>query len=130
MAFLDLAGGVQTPGPSLGDYAQDRALAAYVIQLVSLFSGIGPRDIGAADRRDAKAAQARQIAMYLTHTGCSWPLARVGIAFGRDRSTASHACHRVEDWRDDPTFDALMETCEECIRTAPRAGNVVLPGVR
>ena len=64
-------------------------------------------------------AFARQVAMYLAHVTFELNLARVGFAFGRDRSTASHACQIVEDRRDDPAFDAWLDGLEDCLRTAP-----------
>jgi chromosomal replication initiation ATPase DnaA len=66
-----------------------------------------------------EAALARQIAMYLAHTVFSWSMSRVGAAFDRDRTTASHACHRVEDLRDDAQFDSLLLKLESCARAAP-----------
>lgn len=63
-------------------------------------------DLTANTRRSPQAAQARQVAMYLAHVAFGIPLAAVGACFGRDRTTVSHACHRIEDRRDDPDFDA------------------------
>jgi len=51
--------------------------------------------------------------MYLTHVVFEMSLARVADAFGRDRTTAAHACHLIEDGRDDPAFDALMDRITE-----------------
>lgn len=44
-------------------------------------------------------------------------LSRVAIAFERDRSTVAHACHRIEEQRDDPSFDAWVEALEEGLAT-------------
>ena len=55
--------------------------------------------------------------MYLAHVGFGMSLARVASAFGRDRSTVAHACRQVEDKRDDPAFDAWMETLEQGLVT-------------
>ncbi len=98
----------------------DRALAAFITQLVALATGVGAREIAAGTRCAAEVSRARQVAMYLAYTVCSWPLARVGAAFGRDRSTAAHACQRVEDLREDAAFDRLVGQCETCVMTAPR----------
>lgn len=73
-------------------------------------------------RGDAQAAFARQIAMYLAHTAFEMSIARVAVAFGRDRSTVAYACHRIEDRRDDPGFDAAMEALEVAVRAAPGPG--------
>jgi chromosomal replication initiation ATPase DnaA len=101
------------------DPRRDRAAAAFVTSMVSMATGVPPREIAAPTRARAKAARARQMAMYLAHVGYAWPMARVAAAFGRDRTTASHACHRIEDLRDDPAFDAQLCTMEECLRQAP-----------
>lgn len=45
--------------------------------------------------------QARQVAMYLAHVVFGLSFNRVGICFGRDRTTVRHACRLVEDGRDD-----------------------------
>jgi hypothetical protein len=37
----------------------------------------------------------------------------VAEAFGRDRSTAVHACRLIEDRRDDPSFDAVFDALED-----------------
>ena len=97
----------------------DRACAGFITYLVSVATGIEADQIQAPTRQSAGAARARQIAMYLAQVGLCWPMERVGAAFGRDRSTASHACHRVEDLRDQPAFDAALETLEACIRAVP-----------
>jgi chromosomal replication initiation ATPase DnaA len=60
-------------------------------------------------RGGAKAAFARQVAMYLTHVAFGMSLQRVGTAFARDRSTVAYACHQMEDRRDDNAFDNLMD---------------------
>lgn len=66
-------------------------------------------------RGRAEVAQARQVAMYLAHVVLGLSLTDVGRRFGRDRTTAAHACRLVEDWRDDPAFDALASTLEEAV---------------
>lgn len=105
--------------PTLPDPRRDRAAASFVTSMVAMTTGIPAREINAPTRARAKAARARQMAMYLAHVGYAWPMARVAAAFGRDRTTASHACHRIEDLRDDPTFDAQITAMETCLRQAP-----------
>ncbi len=106
------------PLPCPSDQA-DRIRAGFVTYLVSFATGVDVARIHAPTRQTAQVARARQIAMYLTHVGFSWPMGRVGAAFGRDRTTASYACHRVEDWRDQPGFDAVIDSLEACVRAAP-----------
>jgi hypothetical protein len=50
----------------------------------------------------------------------------VGQAFGRDRTTAGHACAVVEGLRDDKLFDARLEDLEACLRAAPPSGGLPL----
>ena len=77
-------------------------------------------------RGSADAAFARQMAMYLCHVGFGMSLARVALAFGRDRSTVGHACHLVEDRRDEPAFDQLLCALEQAVRGAPAPGSARL----
>jgi hypothetical protein len=54
-------------------------------------------------------AFARQVAMYLAHVSCGMTLTEVGAMFGRDRTTVSYGCLKVEYRRDDPVFDRTMD---------------------
>jgi chromosomal replication initiation ATPase DnaA len=98
--------------------AQDARYAAFIIQFVAFYTGVGAGEIASPARHCADAARARQIAMYLAHTGFAWPLARVAAAFGRDRSTASYACKRVEDLRENPRFDSKLAWLERWLHGA------------
>ncbi len=60
----------------------------------------------------ADTARARQLAMYLSHVVLGQSLTAVGNAFGRDRTTVSHACALIEDMRDDPAFDQEVSRLE------------------
>ncbi len=75
-------------------------------------------ELRATGRGDARTAFARQVAMYLAHITYGLSLAEVARAFGRDPSTASHACHRVEDLRDDPDLDHRLDRLEILLREA------------
>jgi chromosomal replication initiation ATPase DnaA len=101
------------------DPQKDRLAAGLVTSLVALSTGVPPREIAARTRARAEAARARQVAMYLTHTSFSWTITRTAAAFGRDRTTASHACSRVEDLREDAEFDARLTAMEACLRHVP-----------
>ncbi len=104
---------------STGDPKRDRLRAAFVTHLVAMTMGVSAREIAGPTRNSAKAAQGRQLAMYLSHVYFNWPLMRVGAAFDRDRSTAAYACQRVEDLRDDPAFDDALSALEACMRAVP-----------
>ena len=52
---------------------------------------------------------------------------RVGHAFGVNRQTAARACRRIEDARDEPNLDALLDQMEDAIRAicdAPPTSNL------
>lgn len=75
-------------------------------------------ELRATTRRCARAAFARQVAMYLAHVVYGLSLTEVAAAFGRDRTTASHACHLIEDLRDNILFDRHMGRLENVLREA------------
>lgn len=59
--------------------------------------------------------QTNQIAMYICVVVLSFKMPDVGMAFGRNRSTVRHACMRVEDQRDHPQFDQMVERIEKLV---------------
>ncbi len=74
--------------------------------------------------RCADVASARQIAMYLCHTIFSVALTEIGQHFKRDRTTVAHACHVVEDRRDEDVFDLTVNQLEELLNSARFAAGV------
>lgn len=50
--------------------------------------------------------------MYLAHVSFGATFSAVGRAFGRDRTTAAHAARVIEERRDDPRIDALLDRLE------------------
>ncbi|WP_417468867.1 helix-turn-helix domain-containing protein [Maricaulis sp.] len=100
----------------------DVARARLAQSAVAYAFGVPPDELEAPTRRSREAAFARQAAMYLAHIAFELSLSRVAQAFGRDRSTAAHACHRIEDRRDDRGFDQSMDALEACLRSAPQPG--------
>ena len=70
---------------------------------------------GRIERGCAEASFARQVAMYLAHTRLGLPYAATGRLFGRDRTTARHACRQVEDRREDPRVDSLLDCLERAL---------------
>ena len=69
-------------------------------------------ELTAQSRRAPYVAFARQSAMYLAHVSFGLSYSEVGRAFGRDRTTAAHACRLIEDRRDDPAIDAVLGSLE------------------
>ncbi|GGB68972.1 helix-turn-helix domain-containing protein [Glycocaulis alkaliphilus] len=97
----------------------DRARAQLARQAAAFSLGVPVEAVQATGRGTAEAAQARQVAMYLAHVAFEMSLARVALAFGRDRSTVAHACHKIEDMRDDAGFDARLDDLETSLRAMP-----------
>ncbi|WP_300529615.1 helix-turn-helix domain-containing protein [Maricaulis sp.] len=102
--------------------SRDAACAQLAASAVAFSFGVTPQEVVAPTRASREAAFARQVAMYLAHIAFGLPLTRVAHAFGRDRSTAAYACHRVEDERDDRAFDTCLDQLEACLRAAPWPG--------
>ena len=90
---------------------QDKAQLAQIV--VAQATSLSVQQICAPTRSKPFIAQARQIAMYLTHVALGVSLTKTAAAFGRDRTTASHACKVVEEMRDDPRFDFQLSQLEE-----------------
>lgn len=84
--------------------------------------GVALEELRAATRKTPRAARARQVAMYLSHVVLHLSLREVAEAFGRDRSTASYACHHIEDLREDPAIDRTLGWLESFVRSAAGAG--------
>jgi chromosomal replication initiation ATPase DnaA len=95
---------------------------------VAVALGVPLAELNASTRRSPAAAFARQSAMYLAHVAFGLSLSDVGRGFGRDRTTAAHACRRIEDRRDDPAIDALMGSIESaCVALRRRLCAEVTP---
>lgn len=91
--------------------------------------GVPPAALQSPSRGSARAAFARQVAMYLAHVGLGMNMTDIGIGFDRDRTTVTHACAIVEDSREDAVFDRRLERVEYAlilIRRAfrPRSGEI------
>jgi len=76
---------------------------------------VGIEELRAPTRGSARAAFARQVAMYLAHVGCGVSLTEVRHLFERDRTTVAHACGLIEDKRDDPDFDYRLDHLERTV---------------
>ncbi len=97
----------------------DRAAARLAADVASYALGVPVEEILDVERGPVDAAFARQVAAYLCHVGFEMSLARVAAAFGRDRSTIAHACHAIEDRRDDNQFDLWISALEAMLQCAP-----------
>ncbi|MGE5535835.1 MAG: helix-turn-helix domain-containing protein [Acidobacteriota bacterium] len=70
------------------------------------------RELLAPTRRSPLAAFARQTSIYLAHVVLGWNYTELGRLFGRDRTTVAHACHVIEERRDDPAVETLLQSLE------------------
>jgi len=98
------------PGPGtrttqrLCDVVMLATAAAFAVPVGELIS---------TTRRSPYIAFARQSAMYLAHVTFGLNYSEVARAFGRDRTTAAHACQLIEERRDDPAVDAVLGSLED-----------------
>ena len=99
-------------GPS---FAPD-LVCALAIRLAASAFGVATADISPGRRSSRRVSTVRQIGMYLAHTAAGLPLTKVAEYFGRDRTTAAHACRLIEDRRDDRKFDDQLTELEDLLR--------------
>jgi chromosomal replication initiation ATPase DnaA len=98
---------------------RDCAAARLAADVASYALGVPVDEILDLRRGAAHAAFARQVAAYLCHVGFELSLGRIASAFGRDRSTIAHACHAIEDRREDAQFDLWIAGLEAMMQQAP-----------
>lgn len=89
-----------------------------VVDILSTFFNVSGRDLRSNSRCGRPVARVRQIGMYVAHVTLAMTMSEVGRAFGRDRSTVNHACHMIEDMREELEFDRIIQTIENIVRTA------------
>lgn len=94
----------------------DKSRAQLATGVVAYALGFDLADMISDTRGPQRTCTARQLAMYLTYTAFEMSLSRCAYAFGRDRSTVAHACHAVEDRRDDAVFDEWMDGLESGLK--------------
>jgi chromosomal replication initiation ATPase DnaA len=102
--------------------ARDEAAAKLAAGVASYGLNVPVEEIIGGARGSSATSLARQVAMYLCHVAFELSLARVAIAFGRDRSTVAHACHQIEDRRESAAFDDWIGALEDMLRDAPAPG--------
>lgn len=108
-----------TPGKP-ADLLREAAAARISESAISTMSQVSIGRMRQRSRGRSHVARARQTAMYLAHVAFGLSLTRVGVCFGRDRTTVRHACELTEDRRDDPAC--------ECGLAALEAGLLALGG--
>ena len=91
-----------------------------MIDIAAALFSVSGREIRRGGRSSTSVARVRQIAMYVTHTVLRVSMRQVGLGFGRDRTTVLHACHVIEDMRDDVEFDRHVAMVERVALAAYR----------
>ncbi len=97
---------------------QNIALCDALIDLLVTMFGVSGAELRSPLRCRREVARVRQIGMYVAHTAFGLAMREVTAGFARDRTTVMHACHLVEDMRDDTEFDAIVSTFERIAQSA------------
>lgn len=97
--------------------AEDRDRADLTMHVVAMRLGTPMETITRKGRLSRPAVRVRRVSLYLAHVALSWPLERVGHAFGINRQTVGTACARIEEARDEPHLNDLLDQLAETIQT-------------
>lgn len=97
---------------------QNMVLCDALIDLLVAMFGVSGTELRSPLRCRREVARVRQIGMYVAHTAFGMAMREVAAGFARDRTTVMHACHLVEDMRDDTEFDAIVSTFERIAQSA------------
>lgn len=95
-------------------------LCECMIDIAAALFSVSGRDLRHPGRSSHSVARVRQIAMYVAHVALGLSMNEVGRGFGRDRTTVLHACHLVEDMREDGEFDRIVAMTERVACAALR----------
>lgn len=103
-----------------GKMRDEEALAICdgMIDILAACFALPSRELRSDGRAAAPVARVRQIGMYVCHVVLGLTMLEVANGFVRDRSTVVHACHLIEDMRDDREFDAIVSTIERIAQAA------------
>lgn len=87
-------------------------LCEAMIDVTAALFNVSSKDIRKPGRSNLGVSRVRQVAMYVAHVVLGLNMTDIGKAFGRDRTTVLHACHLIEDLRDDDDFDRIITMTE------------------
>lgn len=102
---------------------RDEADRRLILALAAAWSGLHVEALAGGARGDAHLSRARHLACYLGHVGLGLSRARVARLVGRDRSSVSYACARIEAERDEPDFDRAVGVLETAAQFATWRGD-------
>ena len=83
-----------------------------MIDISAALFGVSGKELRRTGRSTLGVSRVRHIAMYVAHVVLRLPMTEIGRCFGRDRTTVVHACHLIEDLRDDEDFDRIVSMVE------------------
>ncbi|MAZ18363.1 MAG: hypothetical protein CL535_18815 [Ahrensia sp.] len=115
---VDCSGELFRAAHCAGTEARSIALCDAIIDLTAIFFNVSSRDLRSSGRTPNPVSRVRQIGMYVGHVTLGLKMAEVGAGFGRDKSTVVHACHTIEDMRDDEDFDLIVARVERLVGVA------------
>ncbi|MBX8824537.1 helix-turn-helix domain-containing protein [Ochrobactrum sp. SFR4] len=91
--------------------------------LLSVFFQVSLQDLRSPQRGTCHVARIRQFGMYIAHTMFGLSMSEVAYAFCRERTTVKHACHLIEDMRENEKFDRNVSSFEYLIRALYPCGS-------
>lgn len=89
-----------------------------IIDIAAAFFNVSGKELREPGRSAQPVSRVRQIAMYVSHVELGFSMREVGEGFGRDRTTVLHACHQIEDLRDDMELDGIVAMMERLVSRA------------
>lgn len=92
-----------------------------LIDIVAALFSVSSKELRKPGRTVEAVSRVRQIAMYVAHVVLRLTQGEIGRGFSRDRTTVIHACHTIEDMRDDAEFDRVVSMVEHIAQAAFRA---------
>jgi Bacterial dnaA protein helix-turn-helix len=96
-----------------------------MIDVTAALFNVSSKDMRKTGRTAYDVSRVRQIAMYVTHVVLGLSMNEVGKGFQRDRTTVLHACHLIEDMRDDQDFDRIVGMADRVAMAAFRSHEIV-----
>ena len=83
-----------------------------MIDIGAAFFSVSSKELRKPGRTSDAVTRVRHVIMYVTHVVLRLNMQSVGRGFQRDRSSVLYACRSVEDMRDDPEFDRVVNVLE------------------
>lgn len=94
---------------------QKLAQASLVLSFVHMAHGVRPSYLLGPSRGSRRLSEARQVFQYLSHVCFSQTYSELALTSRRDRTSVAHACHKIEDMRDDPNIDRALYFAETAL---------------